>query len=230
MPGGTTAKFLQRLLSPPQEPVALGVPAYSISTLRANASGVPKTSAMTEWSITSSAGIRGLTSAGSSPESRPWPRASRPGRRPSGRRWCRGGTSWTGSGRRPGVVGPAPQSSRSWTCPAVTWSPVLVAQQVLQHHSQAVGKCVDVEAGEAVDLEGLAPTYQRRARVPKVSRPFIGLDGSWCCPGRRTSAAGSPGCLGEGRNGERVDVSAFLHATAADLAPHGVVRRCRWAL
>ncbi len=38
-----------------------------MSTFLVNASGVPKTSAMTEWSITSSAGASGLTFAGSPP-------------------------------------------------------------------------------------------------------------------------------------------------------------------
>jgi hypothetical protein len=42
---------------------------YSISTLRPNASGVPKTSAMTEWSMTSSAGASGLIRVGSPPSS-----------------------------------------------------------------------------------------------------------------------------------------------------------------
>ena len=42
---------------------------YSISTLRANASAVPNTSAITEWSITSSAGASGLILAGSPPMS-----------------------------------------------------------------------------------------------------------------------------------------------------------------
>ena len=42
---------------------------YSISTLRSNDSGVPKTSAITEWSMTISAGASGLILVASPPSS-----------------------------------------------------------------------------------------------------------------------------------------------------------------
>src|SRR5664280_2281596 len=60
-------EVVEGLLSPAQELVALPVAANSISALRTKASGVPKTSAMIEWSITSSAGASGLIFAGSPP-------------------------------------------------------------------------------------------------------------------------------------------------------------------
>ena len=57
------------LLPPLEEPVALSVAAVLDLDVAGEGVRVPKTSAMTEWSMTSSAGISGLTVAGSSPRS-----------------------------------------------------------------------------------------------------------------------------------------------------------------
>ena len=67
VPGGTTLNW--RNASWPQRRNAnrSRLRWNSKSTLRSNASGRPKTSATTEWSMTSSAGTSGLILAGSPP-------------------------------------------------------------------------------------------------------------------------------------------------------------------
>ena len=57
-------EVLERLLSPPQEPIPFAVAGVlDLHVPHQRASLRPKTSAMTEWSMTSSAGTRGFTMA-----------------------------------------------------------------------------------------------------------------------------------------------------------------------
>ncbi len=74
VPGGTTLKSSNAVWPQRRNWYRSPLRSYSMSTLRSSASSEPKRSAMTEWSITSSAGASGLIFVGSPPSS---PTASR---------------------------------------------------------------------------------------------------------------------------------------------------------
>ena len=67
VPGGTTLKRSNASWPQRRKPNRSAFRSNSRSTLRANASGRPNTSATTEWSMTSSAGTSGLIAAASPP-------------------------------------------------------------------------------------------------------------------------------------------------------------------
>ncbi len=69
VPGRDDLEVVERGLAPAQELVALPVALVLESTLRSKASARPNTSAMTEWSMTSSAGASGLILVASPPRS-----------------------------------------------------------------------------------------------------------------------------------------------------------------
>ena len=72
--GGTTANSLNAVWPQRRNWYRSSLRWYSISMFFSNARGLPKSSMMTEWSMTISAGARGLIFAGSPPRS---PTASR---------------------------------------------------------------------------------------------------------------------------------------------------------
>ena len=67
VPGGTTLNWLNASWPQRRKPNRSWLRSNSISTFRLNASGLPNTSATTEWSMTSSAGMSGLIFVGSPP-------------------------------------------------------------------------------------------------------------------------------------------------------------------
>ena len=67
VPGGTTLNSLNASWPQRRNWYRSRLRSYSSSTFRSNASGRPNTSATTEWSMTSSAGISGLIFVGSPP-------------------------------------------------------------------------------------------------------------------------------------------------------------------
>ncbi len=69
VPGGTTLKSSKAVWPQRRNWYRSPLRWYSSSTLRSNASGRPKTSVITEWSMTSSAGASGLILVGSPPSS-----------------------------------------------------------------------------------------------------------------------------------------------------------------
>ena len=69
VPGGTTLNSSNAPWPQRRNWYRSRLRSYSSSTLPANASGVPNRSAITEWSMTSSAGASGLIRAGSPPSS-----------------------------------------------------------------------------------------------------------------------------------------------------------------
>ena len=70
VPGGTTRNWRSACCPQRRNANRSELRWYSKSTLRSKASGRPKMSAITEWSITSSAGTSGLIFSGSPPSAR----------------------------------------------------------------------------------------------------------------------------------------------------------------
>ena len=70
VPGGTTLNWLNACWPQRRKPNRSRLRSNSISTFLLNASGRPNTSATTEWSMTSSAGMSGLILAASPPRAR----------------------------------------------------------------------------------------------------------------------------------------------------------------
>jgi hypothetical protein len=80
VPGGTTRK-LAKALAPAQELVALAVAlVLELDVLLEGLRGVPKSSTMTEWSMTRSTGTSGIDLLGIAARALPWRRASPPDR------------------------------------------------------------------------------------------------------------------------------------------------------
>ena len=201
-PGGTTAKSSRVSVPSAGTGSARCCGSTRCRRCASKASLRPKTSAITEWSMTSSAGISGFTTPGLRP-ARPSRAASRRGRPVSGPRSCRAGRPARGSGRCSGVWSWfCPQSSRVWIWPEVMWSTVLVAQQVLQDDAQAVGQRVDRQAVKPLHPVGAAAHVERAGRGEGVEGPDVtgsahaGLPLPAWFSARNAASAMSPGKAG----------------------------------
>ena len=146
----------------------------SSSTFRSNASGRPKMSATTEWSMTSSAGTSGLILAGSPPRSRMASRmvarSTTAGTPVRSCRITRAGVNWIS------VDGSA--SGSHWasavTCSGGDVAPVLGAQQVLQQDLQAERKTRrPVHRVQPVYLV-LGPAHPQRGQAAEAVRGHQG--------------------------------------------------------
>ena len=182
VPGGTTLNWLNASWPQRRKPNRSRLRWNSNSTLRSNASGRPNTSAITEWSMTSSAGTSGLIRPGSPPRSRIASRmVARSTTAGTPVRSCmitRAGLNW---------ISVSGSACGSQDASAVTWSArdvhaVLGPQQVLQQDLQA----------------------EREVRRRPAPRP-AGVSGSWsrrpaACRGCRSCSLSSCGLLPSARS------------------------------
>ena len=169
VPGGTTRRLANACCAQRSSRYRSSLRAYSISTLRANASAVPKASTVTEWSIT--------RSTGSSGSSRPPPRV---GHRVAHRRQIDDG-GHTGEvlhqhpRRTEGdlALGAAAPSGQRGDVVGADERRALVAKQVLEQDLQRVREPGDTELGlQAVQPEDLVVAVtdaQRRSRPEAVA-------------------------------------------------------------
>ena len=127
VPGGTTLNWLNASWPQRRNPNRSRLRTNSISTFLVNASGRPNTSATTEWSMTSSAGMSGLIFRGSPPRacmaSRMAARSTTAGTPVRSCKMTRAGVNWISvSGSLPG----------SQFASARTWSAVMLAPSSLR--------------------------------------------------------------------------------------------------
>ena len=158
------------VLAPAQELEALAVALeLKLHVAGRTRPGVPKMSATTEWSMTSSAGMSGLIFVGSPPSariaSRIAARSTTAGTPVRSCRITRAGVNWIS------VSGSAfgSQLARALMCSLVMLSAVLVAEQVLEQHLQAVREVLAArDRVQAVDLVLRAARLKRRAAAEAV--------------------------------------------------------------
>ena len=127
VPGGTTLNWLNACWPQRRKPNRSRLRWNSISTFRLNASGLPNTSATTEWSMTSSAGMSGLIFVASPPRacmaSRIAARSTTAGTPVRSCRMTRAGVNWISVS---GSLARVPLRQR------VTWSAVMLAPSSLR--------------------------------------------------------------------------------------------------
>ncbi len=129
VPGGTTLKSSKAVWPQRRNWYRSPLRSYSISTLRSRAFSVPKRSAMTEWSMTISAGESGLIFFGSPPSavtaSRIVARSTMQGTPVKSCMTTRAGVNWIS------VFGSAAASHdpRAWICSLVTFAPSSVRRR-----------------------------------------------------------------------------------------------------
>ena len=142
---------------------------YSKSTLRSNASGLPKTSMITEWSMTSSAGASGLTFDGSPPSSvtasRMVARSTTQGTPVKSCMITRAGVNWISvSGS---AVGSQPARARMWS--AVTFAPSSVRSRFSSSTLRLNGSRSAPSTAESRKISCSAPPAWMVPFAPKLS-------------------------------------------------------------
>ena len=230
VPGRHHPEAVEGLLGPAQQLVALDVAlVLDVDVLVVGVRARPTTSAITEWSMTSSTGTSGLTLAGSPPRasraSRMAARSTTPGTPVKSCMRTRSGVraiSAASSPPSPWRSGWSPQPATASMSAGRTASTVLVAEQVLQDDLDRVGEPGHVEAvGQGVDpvdlVGGVADGQVGRGRRRCRGRPEVGgcAMAPFCSPGptdgepRPGRAALRCGCgsagrpAGSGRSGGR---------------------------
>ncbi len=140
----------------------------SSATFRSNASGRPKMSATTEWSMTSSAGTSGLIFAGSPPRSRMASRmvarSTTAGTPVRSCRITRAGVNWIS------VDGSASGShwARAVICPAVTLRPSSVRSRFSSRIFRLNGRLADPSTASSRCIWYSVPPARSVARLPKL--------------------------------------------------------------